>query len=256
MFKKMNGFKVVIFAIILSLTSCASKKKIAYFQDINGDFSAMNYEPVLQTDDVLMIVISSVNPEVAAPYNLKTVIIQSNSEISLAQERLQSYLIDQEGNIEFPVIGKVHLAGLNRTGAVALIKEKLKAHITDPIVNLRILNYKISVLGEVNKPGVYPLQSERITLLEAISLAGDLSIYGKRTDVLVIRENKGVKTINKIDLTNSDFVSSDFYYLNQNDVVYVEPNKTKVNSSIIGPNVAIGISAVSLLVTILALTIR
>lgn len=256
MFKKMNGFKIVVFVLILSLTSCASKKKIAYFQDVKSDFSVMNYEPVLQTDDVLMIVISSVNPEVAAPYNLKTVIVQGSSEVSLAQERLQTYLIDQEGNIEFPVIGKVYLAGSTRTEGVGLIKQKLSTHIKDPIVNLRILNYKISVLGEVNKPGVYPLQSERITLLEAISLAGDLSIYGKRTDVLVIREDKGVKTINKIDLTNSDFVNSDFYYLNQNDVVYVEPNKTKVNSSIIGPNVAIGISAASLLVTILALTIR
>ncbi|MEQ3662207.1 MAG: polysaccharide biosynthesis/export family protein [Flavobacterium sp.] len=252
----MNCFRIVILTIIISLTSCASKKKIAYFQDVKEDLRMMNYEPILQTDDVLMIVISSVNPEVAAPYNLKTVILQSNSEISLAQERLQSYLIDQEGNIEFPVIGKVHLAGLTRTQGVELIKEKLNSHIKDPVVNLRILNYKISVLGEVNKPGVYPLQSERITLLEAISLAGDLSIYGKRTDVLVIREDEGVKTINKIDLTNSDFINSDFYYLNQNDVVYVEPNKTKVNSSIIGPNVAIGISAASLLVTILALTIR
>ena len=256
MLKKMNCFRIVILTIIISLTSCASKKKIAYFQDVKEDLRMMNYEPILQTDDVLMIVISSVNPEVAAPYNLKTVILQSNSEISLAQERLQSYLIDQEGNIEFPVIGKVHLAGLTRTQGVKLIKEKLNSHIKDPVVNLRILNYKISVLGEVNKPGVYPLQSERITLLEAISLAGDLSIYGKRTDVLVIREDEGVKTINKIDLTNSDFINSDFYYLNQNDVVYVEPNKTKVNSSIIGPNVAIGISAASLLVTILALTIR
>ena len=256
MLKKMNCFRIVILTIIISLTSCASKKKIAYFQDVKEDLRMMNYEPILQTDDVLMIVISSVNPEVAAPYNLKTVILQSNSEISLAQERLQSYLIDQEGNIEFPVIGKVHLAGLTRTQGVELIKEKLNSHIKDPVVNLRILNYKISVLGEVNKPGVYPLQSERITLLEAISLAGDLSIYGKRTDVLVIREDEGVKTINKIDLTNSDFINSDFYYLNQNDVVYVEPTKTKVNSSIIGPNVAIGISAASLLVTILALTIR
>lgn len=252
----MNRFKILFFTIIISLTSCTSKKKIAYFQDLNKNFSISNYEPVLQTDDVLMIVISSVNPEVAAPYNLKTVIVQSNTEVSLAQERLQTYLIDQEGNIEFPVIGKVHLAGLTRTEGVELIKQKLETHIKDPIVNLRILNYKISVLGEVNKPGVYPIQSERITLVEAISLAGDLSIYGKRTDVLVIREDKGVKTINKIDLTNTNFINSDFYYLNQNDVVYVEPNKTKVNSSIIGPNVAIGISAASLLVTILALTIR
>jgi polysaccharide export outer membrane protein len=256
MFKKMSGFKIIIFIILFSLTSCTSKKKIAYFQDVKNDFSVMNYEPTLQEDDVLMIVISSINPEVAAPYNLKTVIVQSNSEVSLAQERLQTYLIDQEGNIEFPILGKVHLAGLTRTEGVELIKKKLNSHIKDPVVNLRILNYKISVLGEVNKPGVYPLQSERITLLEAISLAGDLSIYGKRTDVLVIREDKGVKTINKIDLTNSNFINSDFYYLNQNDVVYVEPNKTKVNSSIIGPNVAIGISAASLLVTILALTIR
>ena len=245
-----------IFLTFLLITSCNSSKNIAYLQNTGKLNNDIKFESTLQADDQLLIIVSSENPEVAAPYNLKSVVYQGTSENSITQERQQAFLIDQNGTIEFPMLGSIKLAGLTRIQAVEKIKSLLKDHIKDPIVNLRLLNFKISVLGEVNKPGVYPINSERVTLVEALALAGDLTIYGKRNDILLIREKDGVKTYQKIDITKTDFVNSPYYYLSQNDVIYVEPNKTRVNSSVIGPNLTVGISALSLVVTILALTLK
>ncbi|MEZ4788035.1 MAG: polysaccharide biosynthesis/export family protein [Flavobacterium haoranii] len=248
--------KLLILLLSMLLFSCASREKLVYLQN---EFNAQNvtqFQTRIQPDDVLMIIISSENPEVAAPYNLKNVVLQSNSEESSQMQRTQTYIVDVEGNIEFPVLGKVKLGGLSKEEAVNYIKNLLKDHVKDAVVNLRILNYKISVLGEVNRPGTFSIPSERVTVLEALGKAGDLTIYGKRKNVLLIREENGVISTHRLDLTKSDIVNSPYYYLAQNDVVYVEPNKTKINSSAVGPNIAIGISALSLVVTIIALTTR
>jgi polysaccharide export outer membrane protein len=133
---------------------------------------------------------------------------------------------------------------------------KLTYYIKEPRLNLRIVNFKVTVHGEVNKPGVFTISSERITLLEAIAQAGDLTIYGKRDNILVIREQNGTKTYARVDLTKADFFQSPYYYLTQNDVVYVEPNKTKINASAVGPNLTVIFTGISLLITIVALTIR
>jgi polysaccharide export outer membrane protein len=178
-------------------------------------------------------------------------IIQGNYQINENQDGIKTYLIDAYGFIEFPVVGKIKLAGLSRSEAVTKLQTAVKEYITNPTINLRILNYKVTVLGEVLKPGSLKINSERITLLEAISQAGDLTIYGKRDNILVIRESDGKMTYNRVDITQADFINSPFYYLSQNDVVLVEPNKTKINSSVIGPNVTTIISALSLLGTIL-----
>ncbi|AWM13044.1 sugar transporter [Flavobacterium sediminis] len=248
----------LLLIIFLSLTSCVSRKKMVYMYNENGqaDSSAVSYNPVLQPDDVLFIVVSSQNPEVVAPYNLNSVAIQGTSEESFERSRLQTYIIDKEGNIEFPSVGTIKLGGLTREEAVTLLKDTLKDYVSDATINLRILNYKVSVLGEVNKPGSFSISSERITVLEAISKAGDLTIYGRRDNVLLIREQDGVKTTQRIDLTKSDFINSPYYYLAQNDVIYVEPNKTKVNSSAIGPNLTLGISLVSILASFIVLVTR
>ena len=236
--------------------SCASKKDLVYMQNIQNKETIDSYEAFLQPDDVLLIIISSENPEIAAPYNLKSVSLQGSLEESTNTERLQTYIIDTNGNIEFPIIGTIHLGGLTKNEAILKLKDLLKEHVKDAVVNLRILNYKISVLGEVVKPGSYSVKSERITLLEALSLAGDLTIYGKRKSILLIREQNGTRVMERIDITKSDFIHSPYYYLSQNDVIYVEPNKTRINSSSIGPNLTVGISALSLVVTIIALTTR
>lgn len=253
--KYLNKSIAFIF-MISTFLSCTSNKNIIYLQS-NGEQQSkgqsVTYEPVLQSDDLLMIVVSAENPEVAAPYNM----IQSATPTASGnQGDFISYLIDKEGYVDVPMLGKIKLAGLTRRAAIEKIKSLLANHIKDPLVNIRILNFKISVLGEVNKPGVHSIQSERITLLEALSLSGDMTIYGKRNSILIIRENDGEKEIKKVDITKRDLINSPYYYLSQNDVVYVEPNKTKVNSSVVGPNITVGISALSLIITIIALTLR
>ena len=248
----------LLFVFIL-FSSCVSKEKIIYLQNSkvgSESISKISYEPILQPDDVLMIAISAENQELAIPYNLYTVNFQSNVEIGTGQQRLQTFLIDKEGDIDFPLLGKIKLGGLTRIEAINKFKNLLEPHIKEATVNLRILNFKISLIGEVNKPGVYSVQSDRITLFEALSLAGDLTIYGNRNSIIIIRENEGVRSIETVDITKRDFINSSYYYLSQNDQVYVEPNKTKVNASVIGPNITAGLSALSLIITILALTIK
>ena len=255
----MKSVKFTLFSLLLVVlltTSCASRKELVYLQGGSNTKELVSYEPVLQPDDVVMIVVSSENPEVAAPYNLKAITVQGDTENGIGAQRMQTYILDKEGKIEFPLLGTISLSGLTKTQAVAKLKELLKDHVNDAIINFRILNFKITVLGEVQKPGTYPVTSERITLLEAIGMSGDLTIYGNRTNVLLIREKNGTKTMERIDLTKSDFLNSSAYYLSQNDVVYIEPNKTRINSSAIGPNLTVGISALSLIVTIIALTLK
>jgi polysaccharide export outer membrane protein len=249
--------KLIALFVVLFLSSCASRKDIVYLQDVENDATinqALSYEPVIKCDDMLSVIVAADQPDLTIPFNLPQ--IQGNYQVSDNQEGIKTYLVDAAGYIDFPVIGKVKLAGLTRTQAKNELEVKIKEYIKEPSVNLRILNYKISVLGEVNKPNTYKIASERVTLLEAISLAGDMTIYGKRNNVLVIREVDGKKTFNRVDLTNKDFISSPFYYLNQNDVVMVEPNKTKINSSVIGPNLTVTISALSLLTTIAIILFR
>lgn len=223
-------------------------------QDIDKTASydqSTNYEPVLQPDDLLAIIVSTESAEIAAPFNLPE--IQSADS---DYRGLRTYLIDNSGYIDFPILGKVKLGGLTRSEANNKMVAAVSEYVKKPIINLRIVNYKISVLGEVNKPGSYNVVGERITMLEAITLGGDLTIYGKRDNILVIREKDGKKTYNRVDVTKPDFLNSPFYYLSQNDVVYVEPNKTKVNSSVIGPDVYVLFSTLSLLITVVVVLTR
>ena len=252
----MKKIVLLVFSLIL-LLSCASKKKVVYLQDIDQtksyDSSTL-YEPKLQPDDLLSIIVSAENPELSVPFNLPQ--IQGNYEINNNQNGIKTYLVDNFGYIEFPVIGKLKLGGLTRTEATAKLVTAVGEYIKNPIINLRILNFKVSILGEVLKPSSFTLSSERITLLEAISMAGDLTIYGKRNNILIIREAEGKKTYNRVDITKSDFLNSPFYYLAQNDIVVVEPNKTRVNASVVGPNVTATISAISVLVTLIVVLLR
>lgn len=252
-----NFIKTSFLFITLVLVSCASKKDIIYLQNADSVKSSnefSSYEPKLQNDDLLSIIVSAEQPELTVPFNLPK--IQGNYQLDSNQENIKTYLIDTNGFIEFPVIGKIKLAGQTKTDAVKALENKIREYITNPAVNLRILNYKISVIGEVNKPGSYKISSERITLLEALSQAGDLTIYGKRNNLLLIREIDSKMTYNRIDITKADFINSDFYYLSQNDVIVVEPNKTKINSSVIGPNSSVIIATISLLITSLLILSR
>lgn len=238
--------------------SCASKKNIVYYQDIDSlgkNEILPSYQVKIQPDDLLMIIVSADDAEAAKPFNLKTTSTLNNNKQDAVrgQEVLQLYLVDYNGNIEFPTLGKIKVGNLTRIEVIELLENKIRFYIKNPIISVRITNFKISVQGEVNLPGTYNIASERVTIIEALSMAKDLTIYGRRNNILIIRENNGVKSYNRVDVTKSDFVNSPFYYLNQNDVVYVEPNKTKVNSSIVGPNTSAIMSTVSILVSISAL---
>lgn len=254
----------VIAVFLILLTSCASREKLAYYQDIkNLSSQNVNYEPKLKPDDLLLIFVSSPDPEAAAPFNLNTINIAgatsaglSNPENAGGQIRYQTYLIDSNGFIQFPIIGNIKLGGLSRESALEVLKTSLKKYIQEPIVNLRILNYKVTVQGEVVRPGTFNVLTERITLPEALSMAGDMTIYGKRDNVLIIREADGKKTYNFVDITKSEFINSPFYYLSQNDLIVVEPNKTRMNASVVGPNISVILSSVSLLITVIALLIK
>ena len=252
--------KIVLFGIfltsILLLSSCTSRKNIAYYQNIEqlNNQAQQTYEPKLQADDLLSIIVNSETPELTKPYNL---FVSSGSEATdftsvRGQQRLQTFLIDNQGYVTFPVLGKLKLGGLTRGEAEVFLTNELKNSISDVSINLRILNFKVSVQGEVLRPMVHSITTERITLPEALSMSGDLTIYGKRDNILIIREVDGKKTYNYVDITKSDFINSPFYYLSQNDLVYVEPNKTKVNSSVVGPNISVILSALSVLASVVS----
>jgi len=245
------------------LSSCVSRKKIAYFQnvsEVNLD-DTQTYQPAFKPDDLLMIIVSAPDTEAAIPFNLPAVSVMgaNNTSIDLAQSQVQfqTYLVDKEGYVQLPVIGAFKIGGLSREVAVSGLVNTLKKYIKNPIVNIRIMNYKISVWGEVMQPGTFVINSERITLPEALSKAGDLTVYGLREKILVIREIDGKRSHNFVDITKADFINSPFYYLTQNDLVYVEPNKTKINSSAVGPNISIIISAASVILSVVvALLLR
>ena len=248
--------KVILIAFVLHFfSSCTSSSKITYLQDVYSNKAVIeksqDYEPKLQADDLLSIVVSADNPENTIPFNLPQ--IQASLDVNSTQNNIKTYLIDAHGEIDFPVIGKIKLAGLARSEANKKMVSLVSDYIKNPGINLHILNFKVSVLGEVNRPGSISINSERITLLEALSKAGDLTIYGKRNNILVIREIGGLKTYANIDITKSDFINSPFYYLAQNDVVLVHPNKTKINAASVGPNTSVIISSISLLLTLFVL---
>ncbi|WP_121966111.1 polysaccharide biosynthesis/export family protein [Myroides sp. N17-2] len=243
------------------LGSCANKKDIIYYQNVEDillkESNENKFETRLRADDLLMIIVSAQDPEAAAPFNLiNTMTATPNNPAAGGTMTQQLYLIDSHGNIQFPVLGTIKLGGKSKEEAIALLSNQISQYITNPIVNLRIMNYKVTVQGEVNNPGVHKIDSERLTLAEAIALSGDLTVYGKRDNILLIREIDGRRVPIRVDMTKADFMVSPYYYLNQNDIVYVEPNKTKVNSSVVGPNLSLAISALSLLVTIIALSIK
>lgn len=245
--------QIVFFTLLL--LSCTNKRKLIYFQgEVGNTESNKNYDPFFKTDDILSITVMAIDEVSVKPFNLPIQNSQVNGSYSQGNPTPPGYLIDKDGDIDFPVIGKIKLAGLKRTEAIELIKEKLKAYVNNPTVLIRILNYKVTVLGEVKNPGTFTIPNERVTLPEVLGVAGDLLITGQRKNILVIRDVDGKKTETRVDLTSKSLFSSPVYYLQQNDLVYVEPNRSKINSSAINTsNVGLVVSVISLFVTIAVL---
>ena len=245
----------VLICLIVFLTACSAPKEVLYLQDIatiKQEKIEKGYEVKIHKDDLLAIIVNSKDEELALPFNMPLVSYQIGSNYN--QPRIVGYLVDQNGDIDFPVLGKMHVQGLTRMQLTELIKKKLSEGdlIKDPIVTVQFLNFKVSVIGEVSRPGTFEISGDRITLLEALSRAGDLTIHGRRDRVAVIREENGERIIRYHDLRSSDIFNSPCYYLQQNDIVYVEPNKARTGQSRVNSNnsASVWLSTASVLASI------
>lgn len=223
----------LLFLLLLIISSCVSRKEMVYFQDIEqlrkseNRRSGNNLE--IQPDDVLTIRVSAPEQEAALPFNLTK--SMASQEKIMGDVELETYLVSDEGTIEFPVIGDLEVKGLTNTELAKKIQSKIREYVKDPIVNVRILNFQISVFGEVNSPGTFSIEDDHITLSKALSMAGDLTIFGRRDNILVMGEDGDHKTYAYLNLTDASVVNSPHYNLRQNDVIYVEPRGTRRQSA-------------------------
>lgn len=246
--------------IILLLCSCGSQKQIAYMQD--GEYlkyldqKSFLYDAHILPKDLLTITINCSEPELAAPFNLGGNAAQQ-AMAGTTGTGAQTYLVDNNGDIDFPILGKLHLGGLTKGAAETAIKEQLKSYLKEsPIVNVRMVNYKFTVLGEVARPNTFTVANEKVNIFEALAMAGDMTIYGQRGNVKLLREDEqGRKEIVLLNLKDPGIVISPYYYLQQNDIVYIEPNKAKAKGADVSPNTTIWISSLSVLTSLATLAV-
>lgn len=254
----------LILVLLAGLSGCTSYKNVPYLQNPEAvnqyDKEIPLYDAKIMPKDLLSITINTTDPQAAAPFNLtvQTPMNAANTNINTTtQPTLQQYLVNNDGEIDFPVLGRLKVGGLTKNQAEDLIRKGLKPYLKEtPIVTVRMANYKISVLGEVARPGSFTVSNEKVNVLEALAMAGDMTVYGVRTDVKLIREDAtGKREIIPLDLTKSDLVLSPYFYLKQNDILYVTPNKTKAKSSDIGTTTTTWISATSILISLASLIV-
>ena len=241
--------------LIVLVASCASKKDVYYFQDIDrtaaeNSFKFLNIQP----GDILDIQIKALNPE-------SVLVFQRQATLGLQQQQVQNraidgYLVGEDGSINLPIVGAIDTTNQSTQALAQIIQEALKPYINNPTVNIRLLNFRISVLGEVNNPGTFTVLEERLSLPQALGLAGDLTINGDRNHLLLIRNEAGKKTNQVIDLTKTDFLQSPFYFLKQNDIIYVRPNSARVKSSGLVGNAGTLVSILSLAVSLFIVITR
>lgn len=256
--------KVLLFALVaVCASSCVTQKKMTYMREItassadsiNAHFTPKS-EITIKPADVLTIFVSALDQEAVAPYNLYMVNFNDPGSTQVrTTPNLLTYRVDEEGNIEMPVLGKLHVEGLIRQEVEEMIKGLLESQVVKPMVQVNLTSPKVSVLGEVTRPGVVSISNGRLTLLEALAAVGDMTPYGRRDNVLVSREVDGKMEFARIDLTKDNIYASPYYYLQQNDVVYVSPNKVRtINSSNVGlwlSTVSTLASAATVIVTVL-----
>lgn len=243
--------------VVALFCSCNTSKEIVYLQDVKTE-TPDDIDPEqtirIQPKDMMSIIVSSKDPELAAMFNLPVVSYQAGSEVVYSgAQKLLGYVVDNNGDINFPVVGKIHAAGLSRWQLQEKIKQELKSKnlLKDMVVTVEFMNFKVSILGEVTSPGTYSIEGDKVTVLEAIAMAKDLTIYGKRDEVYVIREQNNERHTYRLDLRSVDMFDSPAYYLKQNDIIYVQPNKVRAGQSTLNQNnlksVGLWISIASLL---------
>ena len=266
----MKNLLLPLLAALLLLASCATQKQISYFQDISSDSdsSAKNVtlapEIRLRPEDKISIIVNSKDPELSALFNLPytTRTVGQTSETGSSSQGISGYIVKGDGSIDFPVLGTIQVAGMTRDEVSAYIKQQLISQnlVNDPVVTVEYVNLQFSVMGEVKAPGSYKITRDRVTLLDAISQAGDMTIYGKRDNVLILRPDSiGKLSAYHVDMRSfNDVVSSPAYYIHQNDYIYVEPNKKRANESTVNGNTvqsaSFWISIVSLLASLASTT--
>ena len=245
-----------IFTFLMS--SCVSTKNITYFQNkdqIDATLSKQLFDAKIMPKDILQIQVFSMTPEASEPFNLlKGSSAATSSTTSTNQNSVFNYLVDNDGNINMPIIGKMHLGGLTKNEAEELIKGKIKPYLAESenvVVHVRMMNYKYAILGGVKSPGMYTTQNEKVSILEAIAQAGDLTTFAYRDRIYLIRENsEGQKEYHQLNINDANIISSPYYYLQQNDVIYVESRKTEARNAFISSNTSVWFSLVSSLMSI------
>lgn len=256
---------VVIILIAALVSSCGSSEKIAYLQGTETmsaeEFAVATtlYDARIMPKDLLTIIVSTTDPEASRPFNLVTpTISQGLTTTAGYQGQLQTYLVDNNGGVKLPVIGEVNLKGLTKSEAEKRIVGMLKPFLKeDPVVTVRFVNYKISVIGEVGRPNTFTIQNEKVNLFEALAMAGDMTIWGRRDNVKILREDaEGNKRVIMMNLNDPYVIFHPDFYLQQNDVVYVEPNKVKAKNSEIGSATGIWLSATSIMISVATLLIN
>ncbi|RYE18269.1 MAG: sugar transporter [Sphingobacteriaceae bacterium] len=253
-----KGFSyVIIYLAIFSLGACTTGRNLVYFSDLNS--AAPNQtpiqnsiEPKIEAGDLLSIIVSSLNAETNQAFNSGILLPTTNgsSAGAAAVNRInEGYLVDSKGEVTFPIVGKIKLAGLTKEEATEKIADIVGKSAKSPVVTIRFLNFRVTVIGEVNKPSTFTVPTENINVLEALGLAGDMTGYGRRDDVLIIREKNNVRTTTRINLNNKNTLNSPYFYLQQNDIVYVEPDKAKaLQVSTRSVNLPIYLSVISVIV--------
>ena len=261
---KKNSLFVALAASVMLLSSCGSSKDVPYFQNINEvtyNTPSELYDAKIMPKDILTITVSTTDPKAATPFNLTiSEPLSITGRVSTSGGTLQTYLVDNNGDIVYPVIGTLHVKGMTVRECEALIKQKITPYLSateNPVVTVKMSNFKVSVFGEVARPNTFTVSTGKINVLEALAQAGDMTIYGKRDNVTIIREDAdGKKTYHQMDLRDANIINDPYFYLQQNDVVYVEPNTVKTRNAAIGTSTTLTFSAVSILISISSLVVN
>lgn len=254
----------VLMTIVLLLDACSSAKQVAYFQNIDSTSLTASkglYDARIMPKDLLTITVVTSDPSTSKPFNLSIQnTLGTDGRLGSTTGSLLQYLVNNDGDIDFPVVGRVHVAGLTKDQCEDLIKSKVKPYLAEsenPVVTVSMSSYRVTVAGEVTSPKVVPVSTEKMSVLEALAQAGDLTIYGRRDNVLLIRENAdGQKEAHRLNLNDANIINSPYYYVQQNDYIYVEPNSVKAKNSAIGQSTTLWFSFVSILTSVAALVVN
>ncbi|MDE6489615.1 MAG: polysaccharide biosynthesis/export family protein [Muribaculaceae bacterium] len=269
MTKRIQYFALTALLAVLISGCSTSKSSLTYFEDIaltsSGEFPAGEYDIRIIPDDELVITVTSLQPAATAPYNLPFANPASNvNMLASTTPQQQTYVVSPKGDIDFPILGRLHVAGMTTGQLTDKLTELISHDVIDPVVLVRLVNFRVNVMGEVNNPGPQPIDRERYSILDAISQAGDMTPYGERANVMLIREENGLRTFHILDLNDSKLLESPYFYLKQNDVVVVQPNKVRQDNSKYNQNNSYKLSVISTVVSacsiiaslVIALTVK